>query len=96
MVGYEGLLTWTFKKFGVPLDSLQFPMSPNNKIGVKCLNNLHLRVSEKGIMEEIINEDVKEVNSEEEKEDEEKEKELNEGKEKEDEKEKKKRISSLF
>ena len=47
MVGYRGLLMWIFKKFGVPLDSLQFPMSPNNNISVKCLNNLHLRVSEK-------------------------------------------------
>ena len=35
-VGYGGLLTWIFKKFGVPLDGLHFPMSPNNKIGAKC------------------------------------------------------------
>ncbi|XP_057520877.1 uncharacterized protein LOC130801130 [Amaranthus tricolor] len=64
-------------------------MSLNNKIGVKCLDNLHLRVSEKGILEEISNEDVEEENSEEDK-DEGEEKEQDEGKEKEDEKEKEK------
>ncbi|XP_057532931.1 uncharacterized protein LOC130810823 [Amaranthus tricolor] len=63
-------------------------MSPNNKIGAKSLNNLHLRVSEKGILEEIINENVEEVNSEEEKE-----KGQNEREEKEDEKEEGKRGS---
>ena len=40
-------------------------MSANNKISVKCLNNLHLRVIEKGIVEEISNEGVEEENSEE-------------------------------
>ena len=31
MVGYGCLLTWILKKFGIPLDGLQFPMSANNK-----------------------------------------------------------------
>ena len=39
MVGYEGLLSWIFRKFGVPLEGLNFHMSPNNKIRAKCLNN---------------------------------------------------------
>ena len=47
LVGYGGLLTWIFRKFGVPLDGLQFPMSSNN-IGAKCLNNLHLKLNDKG------------------------------------------------
>ena len=42
-------------------------MSANNKIGVKCLNNLHLRVSKKGILEEISNEDLEEEKSDEDK-----------------------------
>ena len=83
MGGYGGLLTWIFKKFRVPLDSLQFPMSANNKIGVKCLTNLHLKVSDKGILEEISNEDVEEENSDEDK-DEGEEKQKDEGEEKED------------
>ena len=58
-------------------------MSANNKIGVKCLNTLHLRVSEKGILEEISNEDVEEEKSDEEK-DKGEEKQQDEGKEKED------------
>ena len=37
MDGYRDLLTWIFKKFGVRLEGLQFPMSSNNKIGAKCL-----------------------------------------------------------
>ena len=51
LVGYGGLLTWTFRKFGVPLDGLQFPMSPNNKIGTNCLNNLHIKLNDNGILE---------------------------------------------
>ena len=86
MVGYGGLLTWIFKKFGVPLNGLQFLMSANKKIGAKCLTNLLLKVSDKGILEEASNEDVEEENSEE-KNDEEEEKQQNEGEEKEKEKE---------
>ena len=78
MVGYGGLLTWIFKKFGVSLEGLQFPMSANNKIGVKCLINLYLKVSAKGMLEDSSNEDVEEENFDEEK---------NEGEEKEKEKE---------
>ena len=74
MVGYGGLLTWIFKKVGVPLEGLQFPMSSNKKIGAKCLTNLHLKLSDKGIMEEASIEDEEEEDSNEEK-DEEKEKE---------------------
>ena len=62
-------------------------MSANNKIGVKCLNNLHLRVLEKGMLEEISNEDVEEEKSDEDK---------DTGEEKNRIKEKKKRISRLF
>ena len=32
MVGYGGLLSWVFRKFGVPLVGLNFSMGPNNKI----------------------------------------------------------------
>ena len=81
MVGYGGLLTWIFRKFGVPLEGLQFPVSYNNKIGAKCLTNLHLKLSNKGIPEDASIEDEEEEDSDEEK-DEEKEKE----KEKEDQK----------
>ena len=49
-------------------------MSSNNKIGAKCLTNLHLKLSDKGIMEEASIEDEEEEDSNEEK-DEEKEKE---------------------
>ena len=42
-----------FKKFGVPLEGLEFPMSANNKIGAKCLNNLHLTLNENGILEDV-------------------------------------------
>ena len=49
MVGYGGLLSWVFTKFGVPLVGLNFPMGPNNKIGAKCLTNLHLKLNENGI-----------------------------------------------
>ena len=52
MVGYGGLLTWIFRKVGVPLEGLQFPMSSSNKTGAKCLTNLHLKLSDKGILEE--------------------------------------------
>ena len=72
MVGYEGLMTWIFRKFGVPLDGLQFPMGPNNKIGAKCLNNLHLKLNDKGILEDAI-EEVEDVESEDEKDEEERE-----------------------
>ena len=72
MVGYGGLFTWIFKKFGVLLDGPQFPMSANNKIGVKCLANLHLKVSDKGILEEATIEDVENEDSDEEKEEKEK------------------------
>ena len=74
MVGYGGLLTWFFRKFGVPLEGLQFPMSSNNKIGAKCLTNLHLKISEKGILEEASIEDVEDENSDEEKDEDEKKK----------------------
>ena len=63
LVGYGGLLTWTFRKFGIPLDGLQFPMSPNNKIGAKFLNNLHLKLNDNGILEDA-NEEVEIVDSE--------------------------------
>src|SRR5688572_26092868 len=66
MVGYGGLLTCIFKKFGVPLDGLLFLMSANNKIGAKCLKNLHLNLNEKGILEDIV--EVEEVSSDEERE----------------------------
>ena len=66
MVGYGGLLTWIFKKFGVPLDGLQFPMGPNNKIGAKCLHNLHLRLNDEGILENAI-EKVVDIETEDEK-----------------------------
>ena len=52
VVRYGGLLTWIFRKFGVPLDGLHFPMGPNNKIGAKCLNNLHLKLNDNGILED--------------------------------------------
>ena len=51
MVGYGGLLTWIFRKFGVRLEGLHFPMGPNNKIGAKCLNNLHFKLNDNGILE---------------------------------------------
>ena len=54
MVGYGGLLTWIFRKFGVPLKGLHFPMGPNNKICAKCLNNLHLKLNDNGILENAI------------------------------------------
>ena len=66
LVGYGGLLTWTFRKFGIPLDGLQFPMSPNNKIGAKFLNNLHLKLNDNGILEDA-NEEVDSNKDEEEK-----------------------------
>jgi hypothetical protein len=64
-------LTCVFKKFGVPLDGLQFPMSANNKISAKCLKNLHLSLNEKGILEDLI--EVEDVSSDDEKEEGEKE-----------------------
>ena len=36
-------------------------MSSNNKIGAKCLNNVHLKLSDKGILEEASIEDEEEV-----------------------------------
>ena len=53
MAGYGGLLSWIFRKFGVPLKGLNFPMGPNNKIGAKCFNNLHLKLNENGILENV-------------------------------------------
>ena len=53
VIGYGGLLTWIFRKLGVPLEGQNYPMGPNNKIGVKCLNNLHLRLNENGALENI-------------------------------------------
>ena len=38
-------------------------MSPNNKIGAKCLNNLHLKLNDKGILEDAI-EEVEIIDSE--------------------------------
>ena len=67
LVGYGELLTSIFRKFGVPLDGLQFPMSPNNKIGAKCLNNLHPKLNDNGILEDA-NEEVEIVDSEKDKE----------------------------
>ena len=64
-VGYGGLMTWIFKKFGVPLDGLQFPMGPNMKIGAKCLHNLHLKLNDEGILVHAM-EEVVDVDSEEE------------------------------
>ena len=51
MVGYGGLLTSIFRKFGVPLDVLHFPMSENTKIGAKYLTNLHLKLNLNGTLE---------------------------------------------
>jgi transposase-like protein len=82
MVGYGGLLTCVFKKFGVPLDGPEFPMSANNKISERCLTNLHLQLNEKGILEHAI-EEVEVSSDEEEKEKVEKEEEEEEVKEKE-------------
>ena len=56
-----------FKKFGVPLEGLEFPISANNKKGAKCLNNLHLTLNENGILEDV-EEDVEYVSSDEEQE----------------------------
>ena len=53
VIGYGGLLTWIFRKLGVLLEGQNYPMGPNNKIGVKCLNNLHLRLNENGTLENI-------------------------------------------
>ena len=65
------------------MEGLQFPMSSNNKIGAKCLTNLHLKLSNKGILKDTFIEDDEEKDYDEEK-DEEKEKEKE--KEKEDQK----------
>ena len=48
-------------------------MSPNNKIGAKCLTNLHLKVSDKEILEEATIEDVENEDFDEEKEEKDKE-----------------------
>ena len=53
MIGYGGLLSWIFEKFGVPLLGLNFPMGPNNKISAKCLSNLHLKLNENEILENV-------------------------------------------
>ena len=55
-------------------------MSSNNKIGAKCLTNLHLKLSDKGILEAASTGDEEEEGS------------VGEDQEKEDRKEKKKRI----
>ena len=47
-------------------------MSANNKIGVRCLTSLHLKLSDKGILEEATIEDVENEDSDEEKEEKEK------------------------
>ena len=54
------------------MDSLQFPRSSNNKIGAKCLNNLHLKLSDKGILEEATIKNMENEASDEEKEEKEK------------------------
>ena len=59
-------MTWIFRKFGVPLDGLEFPMGPNTKIGAKCLHNLHLKLNDEGILVHAV-EEVNDVESEEEK-----------------------------
>lgn len=51
MIDYGGLLTWIFEKCGVPLEGLHFPLSSNNKIGVECLTNLHLKLTDKITLE---------------------------------------------
>ena len=53
VIGYGGLLTWTFRKLGVPLEGQNFPMGPNNMIGAKCLSNLHLKLNENRILENV-------------------------------------------
>ena len=65
VLGYGGLLTWIFKKLGVPLDGPNYPMGPNNKVGVKCLKNLRLRLTENGTLENIF-EQSEDTNEEEE------------------------------
>ena len=42
-------------------------MGPNNKIGAKCLNNLHLKLNDNGILEDA-NEQVNVVDSDKEEE----------------------------
>ena len=42
------------------MEGLQFPISSNNKIGVKYLTNLHLKLTDKGISEAISIVDVEE------------------------------------
>ena len=83
MVGYGGLMTWIFRKFCVPLDGLQFPMGPNKTIGAKCLNNLHLKLNDKGILENAIDE-VEDIESDDEKDEEEREEKEEKEKEEED------------
>ena len=51
MVIYGGLLTWIFRKFGVPVDGLHFRMSVNDKIWAKCLTNLLLKSTSNGTLE---------------------------------------------
>ena len=64
-VGYGGLLTCIFKKFDVPLEGLEFPMGPNMKIGAKCLQNLHLKLTDEGMLIHYLEEEI-EVGSEDE------------------------------
>ena len=82
MVGYGGLLSWVFGKFDIPLVGLNFLMGPNNKIGAKCLSNLHLKLNENGILKNVceqvdVNSDNKEETNEVEKEEKVLEEELN-------------------
>ena len=56
-------------------------MGPNNKIGAKCLSNLHLKLNENGILENIceqidVNSDDKEETNNVEKEEKDQEEEL--------------------
>ena len=53
LVGYGGLLTWIFRKFCVPFEGLYFPMGHNNRRGAKSLNNLHLKLNDNGILENV-------------------------------------------
>ena len=66
LVGYGGLLTWIFRKFGVPLEGLHFSMGPNNKIGAKCFKNLHLNLNDNGILEDANEQVIVNSNKEEE------------------------------
>ena len=90
MVGYGGLLSWIFSKFGVPLGDYSFPMGPSNMIGAKCLSNLRLKLNEEGILENIV-EQIEIDSDNEEQEEEGKEKEEQEEEEEKEEKEQEKK-----